>query len=165
MADRFYTFRPVYPVAERVPAHNYSVLALVDWTDIGEKAWEVCSYIDGQWFMFGEAEDGTYGDVPAKVSYWCELPWYPQDGEMPARARRDDPPATMEEALQRIAYLEAQEDLLQEWQDRAEAAEAKATEIRRPLDEQMARLNARVIEQNAEIEQLRRQQFREVTER
>lgn len=57
--------------------------------------------------------------------------------------------------LCRLFYLEAQEGLLEEWQQRAKKAEASVEEVQRPLDAQMARLNARVIELNAENERLR----------
>lgn len=56
----------------------------------------------------------------------------------------------------RVAYLEAQETLLQEWQDRAKAAEERADEVTRPLDAQMARLNERVVELNGENHRLLR---------
>ncbi len=45
----------------------------------------------------------------------------------------------------RIAYLEAQESMLEEAQQRAKKAEEVAAEIERPLDAQMARLNETVI--------------------
>lgn len=57
--------------------------------------------------------------------------------------------------LCRLLYLEAQETLLEEWQQRAKRAEAAIEEVQRPLDEQMARLNATVTRLNAENEQLR----------
>lgn len=55
----------------------------------------------------------------------------------------------------RIAYLEAQEGLLEEWQQRALKAEETIKEIERPLDAQMARLNATVARLNDENERLR----------
>jgi hypothetical protein len=56
----------------------------------------------------------------------------------------------------RVSYLEAQESLLQEWQDRAKAAEEHADEVTRPLDAQMARLNERVVALNEENTRLKR---------
>lgn len=50
--------------------------------------------------------------------------------------------------IQTIHYLRAQEQLLDEWQQRASDAEAKAAEVARPLDEQMARLNQNLIDIN-----------------
>lgn len=52
----------------------------------------------------------------------------------------------------RIAYLEAQESLLEEWQQRAKKAEETAAEVQRPLDAQMARLNETVTRLNEENE-------------
>lgn len=57
--------------------------------------------------------------------------------------------------LCRLFYLEAQESLLEEWQQRAKRAEDTITEIQRPLDAQMARLNATVARLNDENEKLR----------
>lgn len=64
--------------------------------------------------------------------------------------------------LCRLFYLEAQETLLEEWQQRAKRAEDAIAEIERPLDAQMERLNNTVIRltadnerQAAEIERLR----------
>ena len=57
--------------------------------------------------------------------------------------------------LCRLFYLEAQESLLEEWQQRALKAEAAIAEIQRPLDAQMARLNATVTLLNEENERLR----------
>lgn len=54
--------------------------------------------------------------------------------------------------LCRLFYLEAQESLLEEWQQRAKRAEDAIAEIKRPLDEQMARLNATVTRLNGEFE-------------
>lgn len=56
--------------------------------------------------------------------------------------------------LCRLFYLEAQESLLEEWQQRAKRAEEAAAEIQRPLDAQMARLNETVVRLNAENERL-----------
>lgn len=58
--------------------------------------------------------------------------------------------------LCRLFYLEEQEGLLEEWQQRAKRAEETIAEIQRPLDTQMARLNARIVELNAEIDKLKR---------
>lgn len=55
----------------------------------------------------------------------------------------------------RICYLEAQESLLEEWQQRAKRAEESLAEVQRPLDAQMARLNATVVQLNEENERLR----------
>lgn len=60
--------------------------------------------------------------------------------------------------LCRLFYLEAQEGLLEEWQQRAIRAEDAIKEIQRPLDEQMARLNETVTQLNGENERLRRMQ-------
>lgn len=57
--------------------------------------------------------------------------------------------------LCRLFYLEAQESLLEEWQQRAKRAEDTIAEIERPLDAQMARLNATVERLNHENEKLR----------
>lgn len=57
--------------------------------------------------------------------------------------------------LCRLFYLEAQEQLLEEWQQRAKRAEATIEEIQRPLDAQMARLNATVARLNGENERLK----------
>ncbi len=56
--------------------------------------------------------------------------------------------------LCRLFYLEAQESLLEEWQERAKRAEDAIAEIQRPLDAQMARLNATVERLNEENERL-----------
>lgn len=58
--------------------------------------------------------------------------------------------------LCRLFYLEAQESLLEEWQQRAQRAEAAIAEMERPLDAQMARLNATVARLNGENERLQR---------
>lgn len=57
--------------------------------------------------------------------------------------------------LCRLFYLEAQESLLEEWQQRATRAEESILEVKRPLDAQMARLNATVERLNGENEVLR----------
>lgn len=57
--------------------------------------------------------------------------------------------------LCRLFYLEAQESLLEEWQQRAKKAEDAIAEIQRPLDAQMARLNETVARLNEENERLR----------
>ena len=57
--------------------------------------------------------------------------------------------------LCRLFYLEAQESLLEEWQQRAKKAEDAIKEMERPLDAQMARLNATVERLNGENELLR----------
>ena len=57
--------------------------------------------------------------------------------------------------LCRLFYLEAQESLLEEWQQRAKRSEGAIEEIQRPLDAQMARLNATVARLNEENERLR----------
>lgn len=56
--------------------------------------------------------------------------------------------------LCRLFYLEAQESLLEEWQQRAKRAEDAIAETKRPLDAQMARLNETVVRLNAENERL-----------
>ncbi|HZR03874.1 MAG TPA: hypothetical protein VFA81_11945, partial [Burkholderiales bacterium] len=56
--------------------------------------------------------------------------------------------------LCRLFYLEAQESLLEEWQERAKRAEDAIAETQRPLDAQMARLNATVERLNEENERL-----------
>ena len=55
-----------------------------------------------------------------------------------------------------LFYLEAQESLLEEWQQRALRAEDAIAEMQRPLDAQMARLNATVVRLNEENERLRK---------
>lgn len=55
--------------------------------------------------------------------------------------------------LCRLFYLEAQE--FEEWQQRAERAEAAIAEVKRPLDEQMARLNQTLTRRNGELEAAR----------
>ncbi len=57
--------------------------------------------------------------------------------------------------LCRLFYLEAQEGLLEDAQQRAMRAENEIEDIKRPLDAQMARLNARVVELNGELESAR----------
>lgn len=57
-------------------------------------------------------------------------------------------------AADSIDYLAAQEDLLEKAQQAAERAHAELAEVKRPLDEQMARLNQRVVELNADGERL-----------
>lgn len=57
--------------------------------------------------------------------------------------------------LCRLFYLEAQESLLEEWQQRAKRAEDAIKEIERPLDDQMARLNETVVRLNGEVERYR----------
>jgi len=52
------------------------------------------------------------------------------------------------EASDRIAYLSAQEDLLETAQQEAERLRQSLAEVQRPLDQQMARLNERVIAAN-----------------
>lgn len=54
-----------------------------------------------------------------------------------------------------IAYLEAQEGLLEQAQQRAARAEDAIKDMERPLDAQMARLNAEVVRLNGENELLR----------
>ena len=58
----------------------------------------------------------------------------------------------------RIAYLEAQESMLEEAQQRAKRAEEAAAEVQRPLDAQMARLNETVTRLNEENARLKSQQ-------
>ena len=58
-------------------------------------------------------------------------------------------------AVCRIAYLEWQEGLLEEWQQRAQRAEESLAEVQRPLDAQMGRLNATITQLNGELSQLR----------
>lgn len=58
--------------------------------------------------------------------------------------------------LCRLFYLEAQESLLEEWQQRANRAEATIEEIQRPLDAQMARLNENLTAANDRIAELER---------
>lgn len=55
--------------------------------------------------------------------------------------------------LCRLFYLEAQESLLEEWQQRAIKAEDAIKDMERPLDAQMARLNAEVVRLNSENDQ------------
>lgn len=72
------------------------------------------------------------------------------------RARNDD---MCSEAADRIGYLFVQEDLLQQWQDKAEKLAADIAEIERPLDAQMAALNRRIIELNAAQERLQAEAY------
>lgn len=65
----------------------------------------------------------------------------------------------------RISYLEAQEGLLEEWQQRAKKAEDDIKDMERPLDAQMAKLNAEVTRLNVENELLRSASRRSETER
>lgn len=58
--------------------------------------------------------------------------------------------------LCRLFYLEAQEMLLEEWQQRAQRAEEAIAEVQRPLDAEMARLNETVVWLNEENERLAR---------
>lgn len=59
-----------------------------------------------------------------------------------------------EAAANSILYLAAQEGLLEKAQQAAEKAHYELAEHKRPLDEQMARLNQRVIDLNADAERL-----------
>jgi hypothetical protein len=61
----------------------------------------------------------------------------------------------LEAAADSIDYLAAQEGLLEKAQQAAERARAELAETKRPLDEQMARLNQRVIELTGELDALR----------
>lgn len=61
----------------------------------------------------------------------------------------------LQSAADSIAYLAAQEGLLEKAQQAAERARAELAETKRPLDEPMARLNQRVIELTAELDALR----------
>lgn len=64
------------------------------------------------------------------------------------------PHPLLKAAADSIAYLAAQEGLLEKAQQAAERAHAELAETKRPLDEQMARLNQRVVELNADAERL-----------
>lgn len=72
-----------------------------------------------------------------------------------ADSLRGYPHPLLEAAADSIAYLAAQEGLLEKAQQAAERAHAELAETKRPLDEQMARLNRRVIELTAELDALR----------
>lgn len=54
-----------------------------------------------------------------------------------------------------LFYLEAQEQLLEEWQGRAVRAEQATAEVQRPLDAQMGRLNETVTRLNGELDEAR----------
>jgi hypothetical protein len=56
-------------------------------------------------------------------------------------------------AADSIAYLSAQDGLIERAQGEAEKLSAELAEVKRPLDEQMARLNARVVELNQALTQ------------
>lgn len=58
-------------------------------------------------------------------------------------------------AADSIDYLAAQEGLLEQAQQASEKARHELAETKRPLDDQMARLNQRVIELTAELDALR----------
>jgi hypothetical protein len=86
--------KPIHDAGERLPTHNYSVLALI--TDgpltLGpdDSYWDICAYIatntDAPGWVVGDVDDdGEPKDFPVKVSHWCELPWYPEDGEEPRK--------------------------------------------------------------------------------
>lgn len=62
--------------------------------------------------------------------------------------------AIAKEAAQRINYFVAQDGLLTQAQDEAQKLREELAEVKRPLDEQMARLNANLTAANARIAQL-----------
>lgn len=64
----------------------------------------------------------------------------------------DDLKRQLAEANTRIRYLEAQESLLEEWQQKYATEKARADEVVRPLDAQMARLNESLIIANGRAE-------------
>ena len=80
---------------------------------------------------------------------------------MKEREREDDdllqPLESMSRAglLQLIDYYQAQDDLLTKAQEEAQKLRDDLAEVQRPLDAQMARLNARVIELTAENDSLK----------
>lgn len=64
---------------------------------------------------------------------------------------RSEDTALTRAAANAIAYLSAQEGLLESAQQRCEALTQELAEIKRPLDDQMARLNAKIVHQTAII--------------
>lgn len=61
----------------------------------------------------------------------------------------------LQAAADSIFYLAAQEGLLEEAQKAAERARTELADAKQPLDEQMARLNRRVIELTGQLDALR----------
>jgi len=74
------------------------------------------------------------------------------DGMVDALRERGDPLSL--EVANALAYFIAQDGLLGRAEREAERLAAELAETKRPLAEQMARLNARVIELNADAERL-----------
>jgi hypothetical protein len=66
------------------------------------------------------------------------------------------PHPLLQAAADSIAYLAAQEGLLEKAQQAAERARIELADAKQPLDEQMARLNKRVIELTGELDTLQR---------
>jgi hypothetical protein len=75
------------------------------------------------------------------------------DGMVDALRERGDPLSM--EVANTLAYFIAQDGLLGKAEREAERLAAELAETKRPLADQMARLNARVIELTAELDQLR----------
>ncbi len=61
------------------------------------------------------------------------------------------PDSLCQEAADLIDYLEAQDGLLSKAQDEADRLRAELAEVKRPLDEQMARLNANLTAANERV--------------
>lgn len=68
--------------------------------------------------------------------------------------RARSPDKLLHEAADLIDYLESQDGLLSKAQDEAERLRAELAEVKRPLDEQMARLNANLTAANKRIAEL-----------
>lgn len=72
-----------------------------------------------------------------------------------AEALRRYPHPLLQGAANSIFYLAAQEGLLEQAQQATQKARAELAETKRPLDAEMARLNARVIELTGELDALK----------
>lgn len=62
--------------------------------------------------------------------------------------------AELADLRQQLAYHEAQDGLLSKAQDEADRLRTELAEVKRPLDEQMARLNANLTAANKRIAEL-----------
>jgi hypothetical protein len=93
--------------------------------------------------------------MPIALAYYTQAQIDALDhGEIADRLRRYPHPL-LQAAADSLDYLHAQEGLLEVAQKAAERARAELAETKRPLDDQMARLNQRVIELTGELDALR----------
>jgi hypothetical protein len=131
------------------------------------QGWDGCIYTDapGGDIDIGEAirAEGKKLVNPAQVQIPIALADYTQDQvdelsrhEIANRLRGYSHPL-LKAAADSIDYLAAQEGLLEKAQQEAERVHAELKEMKRPLDQQMARLNERVVELTAKLDALQRQ--------